>query len=952
MANISLKIAAFARNPEQRNSVAGSLFEQMMARVVAALGYELTAPATTRILSAGVEIDIHARHRLTCKPIVVECKFYAAPVEAGLLKKFFGVFMAEHLADSTVEGLFVAVPGLNSAASGFFRDKITPVEDSFKCMQEAEVIRTILETERLASPPAFEQVVRSLGTPGDCLLVGTPTGYVWAQYITSEGELAPTSVAFFDAQGAPLAEEDAARVADELTELSGFEIVGRESLNLGRAKPEQAQPPLAAAPDEQDEIATQPGPIVEVVTAATQFEYQRPASPKDFIGRQPELERIAGYVSQLARGGAASHGILVQGSSGIGKSSFVVAAANRFREDGHVALALDCRTATGPRFFLDAMAYAIDETAERLGIEPAARPVVTGYEGVHTALDSIGRVLTSQNKALVVILDQFENLFTVRGALDPIVATLVWLGGSAQPVALGFSWKADFVGFTEGFPFIQRDLIMSSSERLQIDLFNDPESDGLINALEHVIPGHRLNTELRFLLKEFGQGLPWLLKKLCAHVKQQLHHGLQQREISRRVLNVQGLFDDDLRDLAPEQRVVLNRIAASAPVTYEELGDVEPAMLRSLLDRRLIVQVGNRYDIYWDIFRDYLNRGTLPVLENYLLRQRPTTVTSVYRLIAARDSERVTPEEVMQGAELKEGSFYNVQKEMQLLGLVEIDNRGLSPLVPLPQDEDEALLVLREHLYEKLPRNRTVSIVLDELAAAGSLSMRELAGVMETASPYLTATQRTWENYARCLAGWLHLAGLADYAHKRSRISSLDEGETGKSLLLVGRRGKSKHSIPEIQYSPILEVARRIAVGLTNRTKIDYADIPDRTREKALAALEGFGWIARTETGKLRVSRRLVEFAENPDAREAMFREGALMREPFRVFVGALEERADAGASLLELGSVVREELHTNWSDSTTVLAAKIMLDWARAAGLAHGVFSSVRRGGYRGESE
>lgn len=952
MTNISLKIAAFARSPEQRNKVAGDLFEQMMASVVTALGYELTAPATTRILSAGVEIDIHARHRLTQKPVIIECKFYSAPVEAGLLKKFFGVFMAEHLADPTVEGLFVAVPGLNSAASGFFRDKIEPAGISFKCMQEASVLEAILDTERLVPPSAFEHVVASLGTPGDCLLVGTPNGYVWAQYVTSEGELAPTSVTFFDAQGAPLAEDDAARVADELTELSGFEIVGRESLNPGRADTKLVAQPLAATPDDSDEVAAQPGPIVEVVTAATQFEYQRPASPKDFIGRQPELERAAAYVAQLAQGGAQSHGILVQGASGIGKSSFVVAAASRFREDGHVALAIDCRTATGPRFFLDTMAYAIDETAEHLGIEPPERPVVTGYEGVHTALDSIGKVLESQKKALVVILDQFENLFTVRGALDPIAATLVWLGGSEQPVALGFSWKADFVGFTEGFPFSQRDLIMTSSERFQIDLFNDPESDDLINALEHEIPGHRLNTELRFLLKEFGQGLPWLLKKLCAHVKQQIHEGLTQREISRRVLNVQGLFDEDLRDLAQEQRVVLNRIAASAPVTYEELGDVEPAMLRSLLDRRLIVQVGNRYDIYWDIFRDYLNRGTLPVLENYLLRQRPTTVTSVYRLIAAGEPERVTPEEVMRRADLKEGSIYNVQKEMQLLGLVETDDRGFSPMVSLPQNEDEALLVLREHLSEKLPRNRTVSIVLDELAAAGSLSMRELASVMETANPYLTATQRTWENYARCLAGWLHLAGLADYENKRSRISHLDEGESGKSLLLVGRRGKSKYSIPEIQYSPILEVARRIVLGLRNQTRIDYADIPDRTREKALAALESFGWVFRTETGKLRVSRRLVEFAENADAREAMFREGALVREPFRVFVGALEERADAGASLLELGSIVREELHTNWSDSTTVLAAKIMLDWARAAGMAHGVFSSVRRGGYRGESD
>ena len=69
----------------------------------------------------------------------------------------------------------------------------------------------------------------------------------------------------------------------------------------------------------------------------------------------------------------------------------------------------------------------------------------------------------------------------------------------------------------------------------------------------------------------------------------------------------------------------------------------------------------------------------------------------------------------------------------------------------------------------------------------------------------------------------------------------------------------------------------------------------------------------------------------------------------FSIFIDILESHRFKGNTLLGLGLELKEKLGTNWKDSTAETIAQIMLDWARHAKLAPGVFARIRRGPIKG---
>ena len=826
-----LIVLASGSSSQAQATARGKLFEQLMTSVLRHYGYQIDRIANVNY--AGMEIDIEGKAIPTGIPIYAECKCYATDVDSPKFQAFFGKYMTRWLVDKRCQGLFIALPGINSYAKGFYRENCEQNKEiTVRLMEEEEVLNAMYGTGLVSRPEVFKEAIpSSLGTAGDTLVLYTDQGCFVGQYIIPIGVGVPNSISLFDAKGIQITSSD---TTDYLTnlwpELGDFAL-----LQVDNGPP--ARESTTIPEDEQ---------IVEVRGSSSCFEYQFPASPEFFVGREVILKDLDLFVTDVIGKSTSSRGLVFEANSGWGKSSVVLASVAQLRNAGHFAVAIDSRTASTSQFILQAIDYALKSPQGTDGplVQDDASRVITGFDGVVEALLKVGRGLEERGKVLFIFLDQFENVFFLNETLSRIRDLFVKLVDVQTNVVFGFSWKTDLVGLTNEFPYQIRDTITSSSKRLGLITFSDVETNTLLDRLSEDLRA-TLRKDLRFFLSEFSQGYPWLLKKLCAHVKAQRAAGVHQQNIAESLLNVEELFQGDLRGLSAEEDDTLRRIARVAPVSVLELGEeFKPDVVQSLVDARLLVRVGPKYDVYWDIFRDYLNVGKLPIQENYILHIPATTIFKHTKLLADQEGELILSA-FKERTQLADKSFYNVMREMRLLGLVSLEDENVALQIESPTEEKAFEDIFREHVRERLRRNRLVSHVLEMLEAERTLTIDKVSNLLKERCPYISASQSTWVSYSRNFAEWMDTADLATYNKKESTIDYYPPWTQLRDRSLLQGRSRGGTVVPTIQYGAVEDVALRMVEALKDNKRIDWTGVKVSTRTKALEALEELKFINR-----------------------------------------------------------------------------------------------------------
>jgi hypothetical protein len=526
-------------------------------------------------------------------------------------------------------------------------------------------------------------------------------------------------------------------------------------------------------------------------------------------------------------------------------------------------------------------------------------------------------------------------------ALARIRDVFLKLCDSGANIVMGFSWKTDLVGVTSEFPYKNRDAIKDSCWTIPMQTFSEMETNAILDRLADELYTS-LRKDLRFFLSEFSQGYPWLLKKLCAHVKEQREKGVQQSEMAQGLLNVELLFKEDIKGLTAEQEDVLRRISRIAPISIQEVSEeFGHEIVQTLVDRRLVVRVSNKYDIYWDIFRDYLNTGKLPPHENYILRMPVSTVYKAVRDLLV--SKGVCSTTLFRTeTKLSEGSFFNVTRDMNLLGIADITKGNVRLKLPFSKDPDILEQEFRNYLNEKLKRNRNAVVILDLLTERDQIPIEEVARTLMGSCPYISASPDTWRFYAKTFLSWLDAADLILYDKKGSAYKYEPTKDVRERKITVAKRRGS--NVPRIQYGPIETVLLRIVHSIVSQTrKVNWEGIKRSTVSKSLAQLEEFGFITRSASS-ITVLPPAFQFYNSPDDREKLFGDVALKQRTFAVFVDLLQKYHTQGRSLCLLGTELRDSLGFSWTDSTSETNVKIMLDWARRTGLAPGVFKKTMR--------
>lgn len=285
------------------------------------------------------------------------------------------------------------------------------------------------------------------------------------------------------------------------------------------------------------------------------------------------------------------------------------------------------------------------------------------------------------------------------------------------------------------------------------------EINGVINQLEKSI-GKPIDLELKRRLIESSQGFPWLIKKLCIHTYKQITSGKTIESLVEQELNCKALFEDDLEGLLPKQIESLNYIAKRS---YDgdffdatEIDEkIDEHVLTTLIDNRLVVKLGTKYNVYWDIFRDYLvTKEVPPIGESYILRQYVSVCVDVYKLFD--NIEKLNLDELKELHPTHPGTrtLDNILRELRSVGLIrKVGDYFHRSHLNIPATEDG----FRDYMSEKFTKYTPYQKLL---TLGDNISESEIVSTLKDIFRGTSFSEKTWSIYSKYLVSWFKFTDL------------------------------------------------------------------------------------------------------------------------------------------------------------------------------------------------
>jgi hypothetical protein len=222
-------------------------------------------------------------------------------------------------------------------------------------------------------------------------------------------------------------------------------------------------------------------------------------------------------------------------------------------------------------------------------------------------------------------------------------------------------------------------------------------------------------------------------------------------------LEVSTLFDRDLQVLSTAENGCLKAIAKGAPADwYEILETYGEDVLRSLQHRRLVVRSGDRLNLYWDIFRDYVLTQNVPSLPFTYLPSSPSLRTMLRFASQLGHGEPRAIEDIGKNAGIGEGTAQNIAHDLVMFGVATGLPRRLS-LDERVESADDHHILLR--LRQVLQRH-ALMLRLTRYEKGATISQEQVVEELKFTNRAAQHSARTWHLYADRILRWLHATGL------------------------------------------------------------------------------------------------------------------------------------------------------------------------------------------------
>ena len=881
----------------------GDLLERLAEDLLRTQNYIVT----NQVRITATELDLLCEHKVNKKPVYVECKAHREPISSNVFKNILGTIDFKDYQ----EGWLISTGPLGKDAKGFqheWENKPNQESQRLSIYNPERVIETLISSGMVKHLP-YDSAVKTVGNEdliGDPTLLITEYGVFWT-IVCLEGGV-PTGVLVYSTRtGDLITEHELLRnlaQTDTSQNKLDFECVHNLS-NL----------------NSESNLNT----VVEVEHGENWVDY-RPARPQDFVGREEAQNQIIRYLEEVRSEKSNTRVFAIKGDSGMGKSSLIAKLRDHVRNRHYrkkiFIYAVDVRAATGPSYILCSVLACLRKAIELgfgngrpedLRITNPSNP----FES--TSIQEYLTQLQQEDQVICLVFDQFEELYSKPEAFAIFEAAqklLLSAVAAQSSLILGFAWKTDTTVHQDHPAYHLWHRLADHRMEVEIRQFTRSEVLKAIRIFQRQF-GEELRSDLRTQLTENNQGYPWLLKKLCIHVYETVKSGISQSELVNRDLDVESLFDRDLKQLTAAENTCLKLIAESAPVDWYKILEVsDKEVLGALQHKRLIIRSGDRLNLYWDIFREYVLTQTVPSIPFNYLPSSPS-ISALLKVVKQLDSEeRQNYARLGDLCGFVEKTIENVIRDLKMFDIATVDQSEVKLASSIEiSDEEEIMQRLRHGL-----RNHALTLRLSKRDPGEVITSENIIQFLKQINPTASHKEITWKLYAEKMVHWLSVTGYL--VQKGNDWIFEDQGKVNLEYIAKTRKGRKFGGttifIGDTSPAKTIECLDY----LKNNQPLSSQEIEEKGFRNALAALRGLG-VVKHELGRYFVleSTKL----ESKSSIEIVW-EAACNEKTIKSVVAFLKENPTVDRKAI--GKYVDSTFKRNWSEGSVLRIGNALRQW------------------------
>ena len=882
---------------EKSTTEKGRVLEDLVAILLKIQQYDVAK--TIRV--TGMEIDVLAKHKISGETILVECKAWDSPLPADVISKLLGNVVIRE-AD---KGWLVTTGPLSKDALGTQSEweantnkrKMLSFYTSERIIEQlvdARIIKDIKEIRSGLSDKVMSE---------DAILLITQNEYYWIIPLLNHAYNAVSEVlVFYASNGKRVLEIDEISRVKHLSNYYGDACWKTDSSLIDNVK---------------NRIEEEINSVVPVI-GGDDWEDYRPARPQDFIGRKGLIQSLYGYFDNVISEKTYTRLFSLKAPSGMGKSSLILKLislnASRRKSKKYFIFALDSRTAISTRYVEFALKSCFDQAACKDFIDVNGKQLEVSSINQMLQSDCMSDVmlyLKKHNKAIVLIFDQFEELFSKK-ELFPIFEKIKQLSNAVDQLQgnliVGFSWKTDLTLPADHPAYYMWANLSDRRKEFDLPQFNASEIKGAIKVFGSQL-GEDINPVLRNYLTKQCQGYPWLLKKLCIHIFKLLKAGNDQTTVIGQKLNIIDLFDKDISELTPEEHKCIIEIAKESPADYFKMVDLfSNDIIQTLVNKRIIIRRASRLTLYWDIFRDYVLDKKIPnIILDYIPQQQYATIAQILECLIANGD--MATDDLARKMNMKNSTIENFIVDSVMFGIVKKENGRIQ----LTQNsEREIVFALREFFYKHIVYIELTKTFLSEFSYADYFKCFKQVFAEKSLA------EKTKKTYAAKLINWFVNLGIIEFKYQDIYVMKSVPQEAVLHPRVMIRRTKCYgwEGANTVFWGETSPEKLKTAYEIIRDNEYTYDELKAQGLRNAVLILQTFGGVKK-KTGIYYVDKKIdyvFRMIERTDT--IKFGINILCNSP--------------NISEIEMGELLREKFNRTWKRSSCIRYGSAIRLWCR----------------------